>query len=119
LATTGDSSLTAPSNIYTAITAGASGSGWKGLKVESLNIKAIVTTTMGMIRLFLYDGTNTRLFREFPIPAVTKSSTEMAYEFKTGLDHFNLKAGWEIKVTTENTQSFSIIVEGNDWKYPS
>lgn len=79
----------------------------------------IVTTTMGMIRLFLYDGTNTRLFREFPIPAVTQSATEPTYEFKTSLGNFNLNPGWAVKATTANTESMSIIAEGNDWKYPA
>ncbi len=120
LATTANSSMDSPSsNVYTSLTAGASASGWKGTRVESFNIKAIVSTTMGMIRLFISDGTNTRLFREFPIPAKTKSSTETAYEFKTSLGNFNLKADWVFKVTTANTESFSVITEANNWKYPA
>ncbi len=120
LATTADSALDSPStNVYTVITAGASASGWKGLKIESITIKAIVTTTMGMVRLFLYNGTNTRLFAEIPVPAITQSSTEPTFERKITLGNFNLKADWVIKATIANSESISIIAEGNDWKYPA
>lgn len=123
LITTANTSLTGSgtlnTDIWTVIAAGASGSGWKGLKIESINIKAIVTTTMGMVRLFLYDGTNTRLMTEIPVPAVTQSATEPTFERKITLGNFNLKAGWEIRATTEKSESISIIAEGNDWKYPA
>lgn len=118
LATTGDSSLTSPTNIYTVLTAGASASGWKGTRIDTINFKAIVNTTSGMIRLFLFDGTNTRLFREYRVSTRTKSSTEMAFELKVNLN-FNLKADWLIKATIANSESIAIIAEANDWKYPS
>ena len=96
----------------------ASASGWKGTRIDTINFKAIVNTTSGMIRLFLFDGTNTRLFREYRVSTRTKSSTEMAFELKVNLN-FNLKADWLIKATIANSESTAIIAEANDWKYPS
>jgi hypothetical protein len=118
LISTANTNLDGSGTLGTAITAGSSGT-YKGLRVESVNIQAIVTTTAGMIRFFLYDGTNTRLLTEVPVQAVTKSGTEPAFAKKITLGNFNLKADWAIKVGTEKGESFSIIVEGNDWKYPS
>lgn len=120
----GNSSLTGSgtidSTIWVILTAGASGSGWKGCRIESVSIKALTTTTMGMVRLFLYNGSATRLLTEIPIPAITQSATEKSYEQKINLNNFSLKAGWEIRATTENSsQSIAVVVEGNDWKYPA
>lgn len=116
---TANSNLDGTGTTATILTAGSSGSGWKGCRVESINIKAIVTTTTGMVRLYIYDGTNTRLIKEVFIPSVTKSATEPAFETKLSLGNFQLQAGYSLKASTQNAESFSIIVEGNDWKYPA
>jgi hypothetical protein len=92
-----------------------------GTLIQSINIKAIVTTTPGMIRLFLYDGTNTKLFREIPVPYCTKSA--IAHSFSHQIDFegrdFALKANWSLKATTENAESFNVIIEGLNWSYPA
>jgi hypothetical protein len=93
--------------------------GFKGTRVERVNIKAIVTTTRGMVRLFIFDGTNTRLLTEIPIPAITKSATEQSFETTTDLGNFQLKTGFSLRASTENGESFAIVIEGNDWKYPA
>ena len=119
LISTANTNLDGSGTLGTVLTAGASGSGWKGTEIESITIKAIVTTTMGMVRLFLYDGTNTRLYTEIPIPAITKSGSDPAFERKITLGNFNMKADWVLKASTEKAESFSIIAEANDWKYPA
>lgn len=121
LANTANSNLDGTTGTYvTVITAGASGSGWKGLKIESITIKAIVNTTPGMIRFFIYDGSSlTKLISEEVIPPVTKSSSAKAFQRKINLGGVYLQAGYSIKVSTQNAESFVIIAEGNDWKYPA
>jgi hypothetical protein len=42
-----------------------------GTKVFEVRVQATVTTTAGMVRLYYYDGTNTRLFDEIPVSAIT------------------------------------------------
>ncbi len=105
-------------DIWSVITAGASAT-FKGCRIESINIKARVTTTDGMVRFFLFNGSVTRLFKEVPIYAVTQSATEMTFETTLNLNNYSLKAGWEIRATTQNAQAVSIVVEGNDWRYPA
>jgi hypothetical protein len=116
---TANSNLDGTGTLGTIFTAGASGSGWKGARIESINIKAIQTTTRGMIRLFIDGGGTVSLVSEIPVPAITRSSNEPAFECRTSLGNFNLNAGYSLKAATQNAESFAIIVEGNDWKYPA
>lgn len=89
-----------------------------GTLIKTVTIKAIVSTTHGMIRLFVYDGRNTRLLREIEVLPVTKSSITPAFEAKVDLN-FVLKSGWILRASTQNAESFNIIAEGMDWTYYS
>lgn len=92
-----------------------------GTVIQSITIKAQVSTTPGMIRLFLYDGSNNQLFKEIPVPYVTKSATAHSFSHLIdfgGID-FALKTGWLLKASTENAESFNIVAEGLDWSYPA
>jgi len=102
----------------TGITAGLAASGYLGTRIDSISIKAIESTDLGMVRVFLYDGTNTRLWTEIPVNAVTKSATVQSF-YRKLTPRFNLQSDWSIKFSTETGKDFSVIVEGNDWKYPA
>lgn len=119
LISTANSNLDGTGTLVTILTAGASGSGWKGCEIQSVTVKAIVTTTYGMVRLFVYDGTNTKLLTEIEVPAVIKSSTAQAFSRTISLDKFELQAGYIIKASTEKSESFVVTIEALDWKYPA
>jgi hypothetical protein len=123
LISTANSNLDGTTGTYgTALTAGASGSGWKGCYIDSITIKAIVSTTAdGMVRVFIQDtGSGTKLLTEVAIPIVTKSSTARSFvhqiNFPTGLE---IQAGYKILVSTELANSFHVMVDAKDWKYPA
>lgn len=61
--------------------AGPTGSGYVGCVVNSIGIKALQTTTPGMVRLFLKDnvGGTAILFCEVVIPSVVQSATTPAF----------------------------------------
>ncbi len=110
---TANSNLDGTGTIGTALTSA-------GTNILSVTIKSIVDTTEGMIRLFLYDGSSTKLFREIPINAVTKSATARAYQYVLRFeDGFGLKSGWELRVSTEKAETFKIITEAQDLTYPA
>jgi hypothetical protein len=92
-----------------------------GTIIQSVTIKAMVNTTSGMVRLFLFDGTNTNLLIEIPVNAVTKSAS--AHSFSSRIDFygkgFALKSGWVLKASTEKSESINVIAEGLDWVYPA
>lgn len=119
---TANSNLDGTGTIGTILTAGASGSGWKGCKIDSITIKALVSTTYGMVRLFVQDSgaTSTKLLTEVQVPAVTKSGTVRSFinqiNFPQG---FMIQAGYKIMASTENAESFSISIDAADWKYPA
>lgn len=118
--TTANTSLTGSGTINTdmweVLTAASNGT-----ILQSVVIKAQGNTTPGMVRLFIYDGTNTKLFTEIPVPAVTQSGT--AHSFSRRIDFngrdFALESGWKLRATTEISETFNVIAEGLDWAYPA
>src|SRR5438876_10509487 len=87
-----DGSGTLGTTIWDVIT-GAS----KGTLIKTVTVKAQVTTTVeGMVRLFVYDGTNTKLIAEIEVPALAKSATNPAFEATIALN-FTLKTGWKLR----------------------
>jgi len=83
-----------------------------GTRVDDIAIKAQVTTTTGMIRFFLNDGTNFYLLAEVLVSAITASATVASFEDRTTLKNLGwiLKTGWSIRVSTEKAESFDISV---------
>ncbi len=116
---TANSNLDGTGTLGTILTAGASASGWKGTRIENISFKATGNVTKGMIRLFINGGGTTNLLTEIPVPLLTKSATEPSFMFTTNLGGFELQADYILKASTENAESFAIVVEGNDWKYPA
>ena len=96
----------------TVYTAGASGA-----RIDRLNITATGTTTAGMIRLFLFDGTNNRLIQEQPVVAVTPSATMPAYTADIVFDQgLTITAAFVLRASTNNAETFNVTVtNGGDF----
>lgn len=109
---TANSNLDGTGTLSSAIVTGAS----NGTLIKSVTVKATGNTTQGMVRLFIYDGTNTRLVAEIEVPAVTKGANDPAFEVRMETN-FALKSGYSLKASTENAESFNVIAEGLDWTY--
>jgi len=90
----------------------------KGTLIKTITIKSQVNTTDGMVRLFVYDGTNTRLLLEVPVKAVTKSASADSFHKVINLNYY-LEENCSIKASTEKAETFSIIAEGLDITYPA
>lgn len=93
--------------------------GGSGARFESLTAKAIVTTTAGMIRIFVsIDAGNTKtLIGELPVTAITKSASVAAFQgtfrFVNGLI---LQASEKVYVTTEKSEAFNCYLDsGGDF----
>jgi len=115
--TTADTSRTAPTNVVE-ITAGpniTAGNG-VGKRIMRVTIQSTATTTAGVIRFFisLDSGTTDRLICEKIVPAVTPSTTVAAWRTEVAeLVGLILPGGTANKIyaTTNNTETFNIIVE--------
>lgn len=95
----------------TIFTAGANGS-----RVEEAVIEAPGTTTAGVIRVYLNDGTNTRLIDEILVSAITPSSTVAAFRATIpSLAGKIIPTGWVLKFSTHNAETFNIVVWGGNY----
>ena len=87
-----------------------------GSTITGIEINAIVSTTAGMVRLFLNDGTNTRLYDEIPVTAVTASGSVAAFRTtwtpQTVDGLLRLPPGWTLKASTNNAEAMNIITKG-------
>lgn len=93
--------------VVTVFTAGTNGS-----RVERITIQATGTTTAGMVRLFVHDGTNTRLWKEVTIEAVTPSATAPAFRKELTNQSLLLPEGWLLRASTHNANNFIVLCEG-------
>lgn len=102
--------------IATIFTAGASGS-----RIERVVVVAQGTTTAGMIRLFIHDGTTAWLYDEIPVSAITPSGTVPS--FSATLQAFSnpdlmpltLPTGYSLRAATNNAETFNVIAVGGDF----
>jgi len=96
----------------------AAGSSPGGARFEEIVITATGTTTAGMVRLFINDGANTRLWREVPVSAITASATVAPFtatirnDTRPDLPLLVLPPGWSLRASTEKTETFNVIAFG-------
>jgi len=92
----------------TVLTASSTGN---GVAVTVVTYIAAVTTTAGMVRLFLDDGSNKRLIAEIAVAAVTPSATVAC---ATGTytppwaDGLVIPPGWSLKASTHNAEAINV-----------
>lgn len=98
--------------IATIFTAGSSGS-----RIDQISVKATGTTTAGMVRLYVHDGSNARLWREVAISAVTPSASlaSFASYLNLSFDPLILQNGYSLRASTHNAETFNVIAMGGDF----
>lgn len=101
---TADTSRTAPTNVTTVFTAGASGS-----KVEEIVVEGVGTTVLGVVCLFRHDGSTYHLIDEFLVQAVTPSTTAAAFRQVKTYPNLVLKNGDTLRITTQISGNQSLV----------
>jgi predicted ThiF/HesA family dinucleotide-utilizing enzyme len=96
--------------IVTVFTAGASGS-----KIEEVSIVPAGTTTAGMVRLYLHDGTTAHLLSETAIAARTPSATVPVTVTTITYENLVLPSGWSLRASTHAAESFKVCAFGGDF----
>jgi hypothetical protein len=92
------------------LTTGAAGS-----RIERLVLQAQGTTTAGMIRLYIHNGTAYKLWREIPVTALTPSGTTAAWTYELQLYDFVLPTGYKFAASTNNAETFNVIAFYGDF----
>jgi hypothetical protein len=90
--------------------------GVNGSRVDKCVVKATVSTTAGMVRLFVSSATATTLLTEIPITAVTKSASVPAFE--TVVDFLGglvIPTGCTVKASTEKAEAINVSLFGGDF----
>lgn len=96
--------------VVTLFTAGSSGS-----KVEEVRVVAAGTTTAGVVRLFVYDGTNYFLLDEVMVTAITPSTSVEVFTSTLFFDNLLLPSGHSLRASTHNAETFKVSVFGGDF----
>lgn len=87
-----------------------------GSRIDDIVVTATGTTTAGMVRLFLHDGTSSRLWREVPVTAITPSATVQAFSWSITDLGLILGNGWSLRASTHNAEAFNVLVtRGGDF----
>jgi hypothetical protein len=86
----------------------------EGTRIDLVRVEATVTTTAGMVRLFLTDGLTTRLLKELPVSAITPSGTVEAFsaEWVPTEPIVLPDNGWELEASTENAEAINVFAFG-------
>lgn len=81
-----------------------------GTRIDDISIVATGTTTAGVVRLFISDGTNIRLWQEILVSAVTPSTTVQVWSYTLLNQALILENGWSLQAATNNAETFNILV---------
>lgn len=86
-----------------------------GTRIERITVVATGTTTAGVVRLYLFDGTNTRLLREVLVTAITASVTVSPFLSILTNQSLSLPSGSKLRASTNNAEAFNVIAEGGNY----
>lgn len=95
--------------------------GTNGTTVTTLQVKAEVTTTAGVIRVYVSNTTaanttaNTFLLKEIVVTAVTASGTAASFDSTLTFDDLKIPSGSTLRVSTDKAESFSVTARGGDY----
>lgn len=97
-----DTSLTAPTNITTIITAGANGT-----QIFEIVVEGVGTTVAGVLNIFRYDGSTYHLYDQILVTAITSSATATAFRSTRQYTNLILKSGDTLRIaqTVSGNQS--------------
>ena len=90
--------------------------GANGTNIWKIKVKAEGTTTAGMVRIFVHDGSTWELFSEFEVAANTPSATNPTWEDEYIFDApFVLPSGYKLGATTEKSEVFNVFALGGHY----
>jgi hypothetical protein len=107
---TADTSRTAPTNVGTLFTAGASGS-----RIDEIDITAAGTSTNNVVRIFIYNGTTYFLLQEIVITPITPSASIASFTTAITFNSLVVPSGSSVRVTTNNAEAYHVTAFGGDF----
>ena len=107
---TADTSRTAPTNVGTVLTAGASGS-----RIDEVTITAAGTSTSNVVRLFIYTGSVYYLLQEVLTTAITAGASQDSFTTTLTFNSLVIPTGYSLRATTHATETYHVFAFGGDF----
>ena len=90
--------------------------GSNGSRFDSIKVVAIGTTTAGVVRIFIHNGTTAFLYSEILVSAITPSTTQAVFSYCLIPEiPIVIPSGYSIRASTHNAETFNIHVNGGDY----
>jgi len=87
-----------------------------GTRIDAVQMWATVTTTAGMVRLYYYNGSVTRLIGEAIVEAITVGASTKAWNFFYRFDEpLLLPSGHKLQASTHNAEAINLLPFGGDF----
>ena len=80
-----------------------------GTRVDDIYITATGAVTAGVVRLFISDATNIRLWQEILVTAISPNVTTAVWSSTLLNQALLLKSGWYLAASTNNAETFNVI----------
>jgi len=90
--------------------------GAQGGEVELIRVVAQATTTAGVVRIFIHNGTAYRLYKELLVTAITPSATVEVFSIEfVPTKRLILPAGYKLGASTHNAETFNVLAQGGNY----
>lgn len=87
-----------------------------GSEVDRIVIEATGTTTAGVVRIYIHNGSTAFLENEVLVGAITPSTTVAAFRRQiVPTKPIRLAAGWSLRASTHNAETFNVHGYGYDF----
>lgn len=86
-----------------------------GSRIDKVRAVASGATTAGVVRLYLYDSTNTYLIKEMLVAAITPSTSVEVWWAEWDADGIVLQSGWKLRAAPNNAENFKVFAKGGDF----
>ena len=93
--------------------------GSNGTRIEHVDICAAGNVSSGVVRLFIHDGTDTRLWKEILATTTTPSTTTATWMYSLDTSTLGrvliLPSGWILRASTNNAETYNVMAVGGDF----
>jgi len=87
-----------------------------GTEIFRVIVQAAGTTSAGMVRLYVHDGTTSHIYRELPVAAISASGSTAAHRSEILTPDLRLPTtGYELRASTNNAEPFRVHALAGDY----
>lgn len=105
-----ETNLQVPTSTSTIITAGTNGTRIEEIVVEASATSLVASTVAGLVYIFLFDGTNYRLYDTITVTAITASATVPGFRQRNTYTNLWIKSGWSVRMSQSIAGNASVLV---------